>query len=91
MNDVVLPLVKATLGYSTDVRDKLLTAIIDGVNKELSDTFGLKLLPDNSEHIMFVCDLSVFRYKNQGASIMPRNLDFRLKNMLIQQAGVADV
>ena len=87
MHETVLPLVKATLGYRSEVRDLLLKAIINGIEAEMKNTYGLTPDPEDSEHIMFVCDLAVFRYKNQGGSTMPRNLDFRLKNLIINSVG----
>lgn len=87
MQETVLPLVKATLGYRSTVRDTLLKAIIDGIEAEMKNTYGLTPDPKDSEHIMFVCDLTVFRYKNQGGSTMPRNLDYRLKNLIINAVG----
>lgn len=91
MIDTVLKLVKATLGYSTDVRDMLLKKIIESVVDELEKNKGIVLDEKNNEQVMFICDLVVFRYKNQGASIMPRNLEYRLRNIIVRYRGKADV
>lgn len=91
MIDTVLKLVKATLGYSTDVRDMLLKKIIESVVDELEKNKGIVLDEKNNEQVMFICDLVVFRYKNQGASIMPRNLEYRLRNIIVRYRGKANV
>lgn len=82
-----LDLLKATLGYKSNVRDVLLKKIIDGVISELADEKGIKLEYDNTSHLMFVVDLSAFRYDNKGGSVMPRNLEYRLRNLIIKFGG----
>src|SRR5690554_3395299 len=97
----VLDLVKARLGITTAVRDTYLTAIINGIIKELEDEKGLALDGANPYHLMFVVDYSTWRYQSviEPSHIpgrvplpMPRHLQFRLHNLVIkQQAGDADV
>ena len=82
-----LDLLKATLGYKSNVRDVLLKKIIDGVISELTDEKGIKLEYDNISHLMFVVDLSAFRYDNKGGNVMPRNLEYRLRNLIIKFGG----
>lgn len=82
-----LSLVKATLGYSTTVRDELLKATIESVVKELIDNQGIPIDEKNSEHTQFVVDLAVFRYENKGAGSMPRQLTYRLRNLIINYGG----
>lgn len=82
-----LDLLKATLGYKSNVRDVLLKKIIDGVIYELADEKGIKLEYDNTSHLMFVVDLSAFRYDNKGGNVMPRNLEYRLRNLIIKFGG----
>ena len=82
-----LDLLKATLGYKSNVRDVLLKKIIDGVISELADEKGIKLEYDNTSHLMFVVDLSAFRYDNKGGNVMPRNLEYRLRNLIIKFGG----
>lgn len=38
-------------------------------------------------HLMFVVDLSAFRYENKGGGMMPRNLEYRLRNLIIKFGG----
>lgn len=84
MNEKVLPLVKARLGITATVRDTYLTAIIDGVIGELEQVQGLSLDSDNPFLLMFVVDLATWRYENKGQMDgMPRHLQFRLHNLII--------
>lgn len=82
-----LDLLKATLGYKSNVRDSLLEKIIEGVISELTDEKGIRLDYDNTSHLMFVVDLSAFRYDNKGGNVMPRNLEYRLRNLIIKFGG----
>ena len=85
-----LELVKASLGYKSNVRDELLKNIIAGVRNELICEKGIKLDEENTPHLMFVVDLSVFHYENKGAGAMPRNLEYRLRNLIIKYGGGSD-
>lgn len=82
-----LDLLKATLGYKSNVRDELLTIIVSGVIAELTSEKGILLNFNNSSHLMFVVDLSAFRYDNKGGNVMPRNLEYRLRNLIIKFGG----
>lgn len=79
-----LTLVKARLGISSTIRDEYLIAIIEGVISELESVQGLVLDGANSYHLMFVVDLSTWRYENKdNMAGMPRHLQFRLHNLII--------
>ena len=86
--DKILNLVKATLGYKSSVRDELLKAIVKSVVDELEIQKRIKLDFENAEHLMFIVDYSVFRYENKGGSVMPRNLEYRLRNLMVKFGGV---
>lgn len=87
----ILALSKARLGISTEVRDTYLTAIANGVVKELEDEKGLSLDGDNPYHIMFVVDLATWRYQNRDSpGAMPRHLRYRLHNLIIHAGGGSD-
>lgn len=88
LNELALPLVKASLGYKSSIRDELLQMIIKSIVDELTIQKRIKLVADNSEHLMFIVDYAVFRYENKGGSIMPRNLEYRLRNLIIKFGGV---
>lgn len=85
--DKILGLVKATLGYKSSVRDELLKVIIKSVADELEIQKRIKLDFENAEHLMFVCDYAVFRYENKGAGVIPRNLEYRLRNLIVKFGG----
>ena len=89
----VLNLVKAILGYRTNVRAMLLEKIIDSVVDELEEVKGIPFDFDNNEIVMYVVDMAVFRYQNLGGGTMPRNLEYRLRNLIVKyrKAGEADV
>ena len=94
---LVLDLVKARLGISSTVRDTYLTAIIEGVITELEDAQGLVLDDANPYHLMFVVDYATWRYESvrePGSApagrvplSMPRHLQFRLHNLIVQAGG----
>ena len=88
LNELALPLVKASLGYKSSIRDELLQMIIKSIVDELTIQKRIKLVAKNSEHLMFIVDYAVFRYENKGGSIMPRNLEYRLRNLIIKFGGV---
>ena len=87
LKELALPLVKASLGYKSTVRDELLQMIIKSVVDELTIQKRINLNPQNSEHLMFIVDYAVFRYENKGGSVMPRNLEYRLRNLIIKFGG----
>jgi hypothetical protein len=85
----VVALVKQRLGISSTVRDTYLTAIVDGVTKELEDENGLVLLDANPYHLLFVCDYATWRYQSRDSEgAMPRHLQFRLHNLMIHVGGI---
>ena len=80
----VVALVKERLGIKTDVRDIYLTAIVDGVVKELEEEKGLVLDGANPYHLMFVVDYATWRYQSRDSDAgLPRHLQFRLHNLII--------
>lgn len=89
-NDI-LNLVKAILGYRTNVRDELLLRIIDSVVDELEKVKGVSFDFANNEIVMYVADMVVFRYQNLGGGTIPRNLDYRLKNLIVKYRKVGEV
>lgn len=87
---MVVALVKERLGIKTNVRDTLLTAIVNGVLTELEEEKGLSLSGDNPYHLMFAVDYSTWRYQSPGKDTgMPRHLQFRLHNLMIKAAAQA--
>ena len=85
--DKILGLVKATLGYKSSIRDELLKVIVKSIIDELEIQKRIKLDFENAEHLMFIVDYAVFRYENKGAGTLPRNLEYRLRNLIIKFGG----
>jgi len=86
----VVALVKERLGIKTDVRDIYLTAIVDGVVKELEEEKGLVLDGANPYHLMFIVDYATWRYQSRDSETgMPRHLQYRLHNLIIHAGGGA--
>ena len=86
----VLQLVIARIGITSAVRDTYLTAIVDGVIKELEEAQGLVLDGTNPHHLMFVVDYATWRYQNRDQpGGMPRHLQFRLHNLVVSAGGGA--
>jgi len=92
----IVSLVKERLGIRTTVRDTYLTAIVDGVLKELEDEKGLTLDGANPYHLLFVCDYATWRYQSVGNTetaftgqplTMPRHLQYRLHNLIVHAGG----
>ncbi len=87
----VIALVKERIGIKTAVRDTYLTAIVDGVIRELEDEKGLVLDGANPYHLMFVVDYATWRYQSRdSAKGMPRHLQFRMHNLIIHTGGGPD-
>ena len=86
--DKILGLVKATLGYKSSVRDELLKVIVKSIIDELEIQKRISIDFENAEHLMFAVDYAVFRYENKGGSVMPRNLEYRLRNLMVKYGGV---
>ncbi len=85
---LVLELVKESLGIRTTIRDGYLSSIIRGVINELEDEKGLLLDGNNPSHLIFVVDFVAWRYKGRDESkAMPRDLQFRLHNLIIHVGG----
>ena len=86
----ILNLVKAILGYRTNVRDMLLEKIIDSVVDELEKVKGVPFDFGNNEIVMYVVDVAVFRYQNLGGGTIPRNLEYRLRNLIVKYREVGE-
>ena len=83
----IVALVKESIGIKHTARDTYLTAIVEGVIKELEYEKGLALDSANPYHLMFCVDFARFRYDNHGQGVMPRHLQYRLHNLVIKIGG----
>lgn len=87
-----LDLTKARIGIKSSVRDEYLMKIVESIIAELEENNGLVLDCANSYHLMFVVDWATWRYLNRDVPDgIPRHLQFRLHNMVIQNLGVKNV
>lgn len=85
----ILSLAKERLGIRSAARDTYLTAIIEGIVKELEDEKGITLVVDNGNHLMFVVDYATWRYQSKDSDGgLPRHLQYRLHNLMIHNSGV---
>lgn len=88
----ILPLLKANLNITQNVRDEYLKAILNGVLVELQDEQGVVLSEANPYHIQFVVDFAGWRYRSRGEDgAMPQHLRFRLNNILIRKEASENV
>lgn len=83
MNTQILELLKVNLGIMTDKRNEYLLSIIDSVISELESEQGIIIDNNDDLHIMFIVDYSAWRYRSRGEGVMPRNLQFRLHNLIL--------
>ena len=83
MNTQILELLKVNLGIMTDKRNEYLLSIIDSVISELESEQGIIIDNNDDLHIMFIVDYSARRYRSRGEGVMPRNLQFRLHNLVL--------
>ena len=56
MRVIVLQLLKERLGISTDSRDSVLYAIIDGILDECKNVYGVRITEERYDHILLVLD-----------------------------------
>ncbi|EGO2729454.1 phage head-tail connector protein [Enterococcus faecalis] len=85
MSDQTLELLKVNLGIMSKNRDTYLSTIIESVVSELQTEQGVSIDLDNELHVMFIVDYSAWRYRSRGEGILPRNLQFRLHNLVLSE------
>lgn len=85
-------LIKSRIPISHSGRDSYILAVAKGVIKELEEEKGLILDDSNDNHLMFVVDYATWRFQNRDSKEgMPRDLQFRLHNMMIHAGSDASV
>lgn len=87
MEQVVLPLLKARKGISSNSRDSLLSIIINGIVSDCKGTHGVTLDETNAHHIVFVLDWATWKYSHPEDGTTPRSIQFRLHNLIIQEGS----
>ncbi|KRM73011.1 phage head-tail connector protein [Lacticaseibacillus brantae] len=76
-----LNILKANLGISGTARDTYLQSIIDSVTDELTLEKGVSVSTPTGQ--MFLIDYAAWRFRNRGEGTIPRNLQYRLHNLMI--------
>ena len=90
MIDTVLPLLKVNVGISSAARDEYLKAVINSTVDELEKNYNISLDESDYHQVMFIVDYSAWKYRSRGEGIIPRNLQFRLHNLVIKNGGDSD-
>lgn len=89
--DEVVTLVKQREGILNSIQDKYISAIVNGVISELERDYHIKADLSKMDIFMFVVDLSAYRYSNRDSlEGLPKNLEFRLRNLYIQECNDID-
>lgn len=76
-----LELLKANLGISSTSRDDYLTAILTAASDELTRQKGIDVETETGK--MFLIDYAAWLYRNRGEGILPRNLQYRMHNLMV--------
>lgn len=89
--DNAVELVKQREGILNSIQDKYISAIVNGVIEELERDHHIRADLSRMDIFMFVVDLSAYRYSNRDSlEGLPKNLEFRLKNLYIQECNDID-
>lgn len=78
----ILKFLKNRLGISTKARDDDLESVMESIIEELVIN-GVDITKSSNEISEFVIDCGYFRYNNRDAEELPRNLNRRLNNIII--------
>lgn len=84
MRLIVLQLLKGRLGISTDSRDSVLYAIIDGILDECRYMYGIYLSEERNSDILLVLDWATWKYNHPEDGVIPRSIQFRINNLTIK-------
>lgn len=83
----LLAMVRARIGITSTSRDLLLGKIIDSVQQELNDHYGILVLGNESVMFMMVVDIAEWRFNNpQNMSGMPLHLKKRINDLIVLEA-----
>lgn len=84
MRLIVLQLLKERLGISTESRDSVLYAIIDGILDECRYMHGIYLSEERNSDILLVLDWATWKYNHPEDGAIPRSIQFRIHNLTIK-------
>lgn len=82
-----LSLFKLDMGITHNLRDTLFTNLIESSTNEL-EKMGVNLSSATVEDTQLIVDYSAWMYRKRQEDIgLPRNLQFRIHNRVIQKVG----
>lgn len=84
MRSIVFQLLKDRLGISTNSRDSVLYAIIDGILDECKNVYGVCTTEERYSHILLVLDWATWKYNHPEDGMIPRSIRFRINNLMIK-------
>lgn len=90
-NAIELQLLKLKLGISTDVRDAFLKSLLSAVKSEIKNVLGIVLDDKRDDHIHFIVDYAYYRYVNRDSASIPRHLQWRMHNLVLEGRGTDSV
>lgn len=79
-----MQLLKSRLGISTESKDAILYAIIDGILDECENVRGIQLEEKRYSDILLVLDWATWKYNHPDEGIMPRSIQFRIHNLMVK-------
>ena len=86
--NTLLSVTKQRLGIMSAVRDNYIQARCVASLYSLFDERSIKINPDDTNHLLFLCDYTCWQYKNiDNLGDMPLNIRFRLNNLLTKNMG----
>lgn len=85
----VLLLLKANLGISSNKRDTYLNSLLQSVYSELKakGIHEVNELEKDHDLVMLIVDYASWQYRSRGEGSMPRNIQYRIRNRIVQGVG----
>ena len=84
MRAIVFQLLKDRVGISTNSRDPVLYAIIDGILDECENVYGIHITEERYDHILLILDWATRKYSHPEDGVIPRSIRFRINNLMIK-------
>ena len=84
LKETILQLLKSRLGISTESKDAILYAIIDGILDECENVRGNQLEEKRYSDILLVLDWATWTYNHPDGGIIPRSIQFRIHNLMVK-------
>ncbi|OCS82276.1 hypothetical protein [Caryophanon tenue] len=85
-----LSLFKLDMGITHNLRDTLFINLIEASFKEL-EKMGIDFTNETAEDVQLIVDYSAWSYRKRQEDVgLPRNLQFKIHNRVIQKVGASD-